>query len=447
MGVADLVRERGPVLPVAALLLMAVGTRSFDAVPGIQYIRPALTIGVFGGIWVLLRMGSARVQQAMRRRTFVAIALLYGWAILAIPFSIYPGGIIRSLQPLLPIFMLTVAILASRPTTASVEYLQRALVVGCTLTGVGSLARGVYVEAGRLSGVGTLDPNDLAAVASIGTIAALGLMMRRTTRGGVKLLALLAVAVLLVVIVKTGSRGGVLAITSGALVLVALQPGTRRLALGALVVVAAASAWSFGPDSFRERIGSLVAGEKDYNDFDYYGRKELRARGVQYTIERPIFGVGWQMFPEYEGRNCMAQGRRGCRWMAPHNMYVQVSSELGIPGLILFLGVLVTSLRAAWQTARRSLARVSPADFRPELFATLVSYCVSGYFLSHAYLYVALALMALSELAATAARRRAQAVPIDPALDGVPAPTPRVRGRRGGLALPQPRAAAVRAFG
>jgi O-antigen ligase len=64
----------------------------------------------------------------------------------------------------------------------------------------------------------------------------------------------------------------------------------------------------------------------------------------------PLTGVG-------VGMNALAMNaERGTTWRMVHNVYLQIAVELGIPGLIVFLVLLVRTIRKAG-TARLTAAR------------------------------------------------------------------------------------------
>jgi len=84
-----------------------------------------------------------------------------------------------------------------------------------------------------------------------------------------------------------------------------------------------------GPQSYGDRIKSIVS-----NDVQVYGdakeeRYELLVESLKITARRPIFGVGAGQFASYSGM-----------WQPTHNTYTELSSESGIPALVLFLLVI-----------------------------------------------------------------------------------------------------------
>jgi O-antigen ligase len=282
------------------------------------------------------------------------------------------------------------------------------------LTMVTGLSLGGAEE--RLTTGGTLDSNDLAAVMALTLPFALGVLRRE--RGRKRLIGAGAVLLCTVVVIRTGSRGGALALAVGALLFTLGFPGTRKFfALGALCVASLVT-WQFAPHTFRDRMQSLTSVEEDYNYTAYAGRKQIWARGRGYIKEHPVFGVGVGNFSIAEGDFAAALGRPA-KWSAPHNAYLQAFSELGLFGGALFVAILITSARRAWRMwySTRSL----PAEWhRPEFFSAICAFAASAYFLSHAYFYPLFAIcgmIALADRARILERVRAPAGPQRPVVE------------------------------
>ena len=47
----------------------------------------------------------------------------------------------------------------------------------------------------------------------------------------------------------------------------------------------------------------------------------------------------------------------GLKWNAAHNSFVEIGAELGIPGLLVFLALLICTYRSAMRVAYDALAR------------------------------------------------------------------------------------------
>jgi O-antigen ligase len=81
-------------------------------------------------------------------------------------------------------------------------------------------------------------------------------------------------------------------------------------------------------------------------------------------------------------------GHRG-DWEVSHNSYTQVSSELGIPGILLLLAIYVTAFRQVWRVGRAA-GRRDREDVRQTSFVLLLALtvlCVHFCFDSMAYVF------------------------------------------------------------
>jgi O-antigen ligase len=107
-------------------------------------------------------------------------------------------------------------------------------------------------------------------------------------------------------------------------------------------------------------------------------------------LDNPILGVGPGNFATAEGTLSPLAERQmwgiGVRWNAPHNSFVQVAAELGIPGLTLYIAVIASAFRA--------LRRATPLT--PALTASLLGFVVGSFFLSLAYSDMFYTLVALA---------------------------------------------------
>jgi O-antigen ligase len=68
------------------------------------------------------------------------------------------------------------------------------------------------------------------------------------------------------------------------------------------------------------------------------------------------------------------RGHRG-DWEVSHNSYTQVSSELGLPGIILLLAIYVTAFRQVWRIDRLA-KRSDREDIRQTSFVLLLAMAV-----------------------------------------------------------------------
>jgi O-antigen ligase len=425
---------------VAILAIAIVDIRLHEGVPLLWPLRLALVSAVGGTVLVLINSRPEALRRAMHDPLLKLTALYFGWAAVSAPLGIYASHSISNLRALLPTLLTQFLVLAVPTDRVSLHKILRGTVVAAALGGVLSFVVGRSSGDGRLSGVGSFDANDLAAIMALVVPIGLGMMSR--ARGAMtKVFYAGMVAMIVATMAATASRGGVIAIFVALAVFIAGQRGVRRFAFLVVAVIGAAATWSFASPMFKDRIGSMFSeGVNDYNYTAYAGRKQIWARGRGYVLNRPIAGVGFANFAVAEGRECVRRGIRGCKWSAPHNAYIQSAAELGVPGFLLFCTVLVGFGRVAFELWRAPRGRTpdgrEPVHL-PELLAALCGFAAAAYFLSFAYFFMLFGLGGMIGLARRIQLAERAEVPASPqAVPAGPAPARYARqaGRRGGLA-------------
>lgn len=204
---------------------------------------------------------------------------------------------------------------------------------------------------------------------------------------------LLAVGYLIRAVLLTGTRSalvggfGMLAVYFFAL------RGVRRLLLpvaaGIGVIV---GAWML-PGQTASRLASVLdafytSGAEPATEADASAaqRRELLRDSVRFTLTHPLTGVGPGQFANVRWQEGVEEGwPKG--WLITHNTYTQVSSENGIPALLLYLAFLA----GVYQTLRKVKALNTP-DSHPDwrtvrsmrncLLAAFMYFSLCAFFLS-----------------------------------------------------------------
>jgi O-antigen ligase len=234
------------------------------------------------------------------------------------------------------------------------------------------------------------DANDFATLAV--TAIPLGIYFAFARTRLFRALSWCGIAALAVGFVWSGSRGGLLALFAVvAYVLVRYSSIPKRWRIGSLAIITLLAVGT-ASESYWTRMATILSPKDDYNLTGEEGRIQIWRRGMGYMLANPVVGVGAGNFSTAEGTiSPLARRRergRGVRWAAPHNTYLQVGAELGIPGLVIFGGFFLavfTTLR----TVRRRAAGLADGGriitLAQSLTAALVGYAVGGFFLSLAY--------------------------------------------------------------
>ena len=335
-----------------------------------------LHLAEMAAIFALLAMAIGRLRRGLpiSRVTpeLAAVVALGGVILLTAPFSIWPGGAVGTFTELyvkvILIFLLMVNTLLWPRRIEQFTWLIVIATGYIAFRAVFDYARGInLVENGRVMGsVGGIfkNPNDLALNMVSVIPLALGFVLRplsplrRLTAAGCAFL-------MFGTIVASQSRGGtiglVVAIVVLGLALVRRRPGL--VAAGALGVL---FMMPFLPQSYWDRMASITDQTKDQTG-SRSARAVLLRESYDTFLEHPMTGVGAGQFKNYR-----PEGRSEA-WRESHNAVLQVASELGILGVVVFVFIIVRGMYAPIET-RRLLKRSSagparrgsvPADWLP----------------------------------------------------------------------------------
>jgi O-antigen ligase len=177
-------------------------------------------------------------------------------------------------------------------------------------------------------------------------------------------------------IVVTFSRGGFLGLFVATLVLVRkIGRKNKVLSTGALVV-ALLAVLAFAPGGYAGRLSTIFSSESDTTGSSSQ-RTEILKRSIWVTLRYPLFGVGVGNF-HY----------KSVHELVTHNAYTEVSSEMGIPALVIYIMLMVYPLRRLREIEKET---VDVADKRKFHYwsigiqASIVAYMVSSFFGAVAY--------------------------------------------------------------
>ena len=378
---------------VAGYVLMSVG-RVHQLFPGLELVHPAVLLGLLGILLYVLDKRSDRRAARLLVPTTKCLALLLFWMILAIPDALRPGNSVALVfNNFVKTALMYMVVAGSVRGVRDVErlamtYLAGAVIYSAVVVLRFNLGTG---DAWRLGKLYYYDANDFATF--VVTAIPFGVyFLHAGRRPAIRFLAGVALGILTLGFVWSGSRGGFIALLAVALFIVARYsaiPLRWRVGATALVAVVLLGTAS---DRYWEQMGTITS-DDDYNHTSETGRLQIWSRGLDYMLENPILGVGPDNFPVAEGTLSPFAERQqwgiGVRWNAAHNAFIQIGAELGLPGLVLFISIIACAFaalrRAGRNESRAAEAGSQAARVTPALTASLLGFVVGAFFLSLAY--------------------------------------------------------------
>src|SRR6266850_649704 len=286
----------------------------------------------------------------------VALACLVMWALITIPWSYWPGGslafLVNDFFKTLAIFVLLCNVLSTRSRLRLAVRWLVVMAVPLAAFGVHEYLAGRFMDEGAVKRVQryeaplTSNPNDLALMLNL--ILPLTLALALAQSGTLPRLLLLGCAGLdAAAVILTFSRAGFicLAATSVIYFVRLLRRPERGWAIAALCLALAVVPCL--PAGYLDRLSTITHIESDPTGSAQERRDDTLA-ALRLVSQSPIVGAGI-------GENILALNEiRGASWKKVHNVYLEYATDLGVPGLILFLVVLVGSVRSAGFVMRRT---------------------------------------------------------------------------------------------
>jgi O-antigen ligase len=371
------------------LFTFMIYARPEDMFPALAPLHLTLIFGAVAGLLCAgaLLSGRARVPWSMETKL---VLLLSAWFVAGIPFAFWKSG---SLQVLIHVWSKTVFIFLLLTVTLVTIDRIRAVLWAIILSELFATSFSILLPGKSLwigeriygANVGFLGWNFLgiAAAMTIPYIAAIFV----TRQSVLSTFLLIATSLSMMwMLVMTASRGGFLNVLfSTALTSVFVLRGSSRgrlagIGIGAVLLAAIVMA----PPVFWERLGT-VWNSSDANAYtnplasgleqlaaeeSTEGRLTLLSRSIKYTLEHPVFGLGLGNFNLASGAQNTAEPNA---WMGTHNTFTQISSEAGIPALILFLMILITAVRGMKRIRQPAWQVPGDRDLSLMASATLIS--------------------------------------------------------------------------
>ena len=323
-----------------------------QAIPALAPYRIALLTAAVAVIThVYDRLNRRQPIVHLTREMWITLCLA-GWAILTVPFSYWPGG---SLLFLIGTYLKTLVVFWLLSNVVNTPTRLRQVIWGLSLMGAPLAATAidnflsgefipnvVHRDVKRIIGYEgplTHNPNDLALMLNL--ILPLCVALFLANRKPLHRALLLVVIVLqATAVILTFSRTGFLTLaTTVLLYLLKLRARSERVwAWTAVVLAFACIPWL--PSHYLDRLSTITNIESVVTGSAQERWRDTVA-AVDLALKNPIIGAG-------AGLDELAlNDERGPSWKDVHNVYLEYAVDLGIPGLVLFLILLVSCIKNA----------------------------------------------------------------------------------------------------
>lgn len=416
-------------LATIALVLVFIG-RAHTLIPGLGSLPVAEGSVAVMGLALVFEGYLKRLPIVLRVPTVRLALLLLGLGALSVPFALWPGGALSTLITVSKLFVLCILLPLAIVSPSQLGIVTRTFVIAAALLVGGYAMESLLGLSGFAGSRGGFDRNDVALFGVMGIPYALAWAAEGRPKS--RFFGFSASGLLVAGVIATGSRGGFLALVAVGMIFLVRSgllsaPKKILLVAGALGVAAVA-----GSDEFWERVTStFTSPTEDYNFQSREGRIEIWKRGLGYAADNPVTGVGIGNFRVAEGTALEDLGY-GVKWSTAHSSYILVVAELGIPGLLVFLAILVSIFRESGRAYALKPRGRSPPGHPDAQLAILgdatrtafVGYAVASAFLSMTY---AVSLVFLVSISAALHDLRLRSLAARKA--GMPARAPRLRAR------------------
>jgi O-antigen ligase len=315
--------------------------------------------------------------------------------VLAVPFSSWRGDSFMLVQTYLRTnFTMLLVIAGLAMTWVECRHMMYAIALAATVNLATTRLLINQAESGDrlvLQSRGMItDPNDLAAHLLLVLPFLLFIVLRQRTPVIVRLILAAAMAYGTFLILRSGSRGSLVALICTIALILIFGSARQRVAVGIAAPVVFIVLITLLPGASWNRLTSFSASPEANKAAisSSESRRYLLKKSIEFTFRKPFFGVGPGQFGSYEGMEAVSQGLHG-NWHTTHNTYTQISSECGIPALVFYLGALISTF-GILRKIRKRVTKMHKDEIVTAIFCVtvgLIAYSVACMFLSHAYTF------------------------------------------------------------
>jgi probable O-glycosylation ligase (exosortase A-associated) len=387
-------------------------------VPALQAARLNSLIPLSLLVLVVFGSGFRPFRQIYEDRQAQWLTVFLGLILLSVPFAVVPKRALDILTAALGYYFLFLIIVRVVTSARRLLGVVAALVaahlflIGMTPDIVLNTEVRTYIAGGTFLG----DGNDFSA--SLCILIPMTILLALTVkRRWLALTVWIVVVIFILAIVGSQSRGATLGLAAVGAFLWLFSK--RKVASLMGITFAAMIMVLYASDSYFERMSTISTYQTEGSA---QGRIKAWKAGTLMALDNPILGVGAGGFPIAFGTTHRPKDLVGpMPWLTAHSSYFLVLGELGFPGIVAFMALVIGGFRSTMVVRRRVVhaqagsqlanGRVT-AQMLYLMTAGMVGFAVAGAFLSAAYyphIFVLTALLycartiALGQLEQTAA--------------------------------------------
>lgn len=398
---------RGHGLTFIALFLFSIVLyfRPYELVPALSsYTSMAFFIGIVTLAIFFPTQLLIEGNLTARPREINLILLLTLAAFLSMPLATSPGESYDEFTDVLLkaiiIFIVIVNVIRTEFRFKMLIWLAFAVTIYLSFYAVSDYANGIFREGSahyndqRIGGAirGLFgNSNDLAL--HIVTMIPLAVGFAFAGKSLIRRVVFIGMSVLFCAgVIVTFSRGGFLGLVAVLFVLVRKLGRRNKMLSGVILVAVILGILAVAPGAYSSRLSSIFNAAADTTG-SRSQRNEILKRSILVTLRYPLFGVGLGNFHH-----------KSVQELVTHNAYTQVSSEMGIPAMIVYIMFMVYPLRKLRKIEAETEGRPEKRKFYAwsiGIQTAIIGYMVASFFASVAYQWYIYYLVAY----AVAARR------------------------------------------
>jgi len=328
------------------LFVAAMSAEGLVTVGAGTTLAKLLGILVFGA-WIARSLSHGHFQITLPLQSLFAIAYIV-WGLMSASWAIDTQLVFDRAQVLVQSIALYVLVINLVNSPRRVQNILSIIVVASLALAFLTIFRVLSGEMIRgridIAQISDYDPNEQAGGFLLSAAVLMALFSQKTQLGK-KLLFLVALSIVLLAVLATGSRGAMVSLVGILLCSLILDRKLWQLVLPTVLVGGLAL---FLLPEFVERVESILT----LSDRGA-GRVNILLVGLQIIGAHPLLGVGWgnfgKAFDRYLPQTAGVRGYLVPEW-GPHNIFLGALGELGVIGLALFAIMIGLTVKSAWTT-------------------------------------------------------------------------------------------------